>query len=178
MSAYERVKQWNTFARIWHIYDAKWQNPIESAKVISKHLQGQHKPIYHPLNDCGDHVIVMNSRHIALPAYEWKKRAYFHHTGYPGGVSWTLAWQLHEIDPTLVMKKAVRWELPRSLIKFRLMARLHIFPDQEVPEDLLKNVSSQIRQLRPVPRTLASYSDKEVDEFPKINDFPKDYILK
>lgn len=58
------------------------------------------------------------------------------------------------------------------------MARLHIFPDQEVPEDLLKNVSSQIRQLRPVPRTLASYSDKEVDEFPKINDFPKDYILK
>ncbi|XP_026681626.1 39S ribosomal protein L13, mitochondrial-like, partial [Diaphorina citri] len=129
-------------------------------------------------DDCGDHVIVMNSRHIALPGYEWKKRAYFHHTGYPGGVSWTLAWQLHEIDPTLVMKKAVRWELPRSLIKFRLMARLHIFPDQEVPEDLLKNVSSQIRQLRPVPRTLASYSDKEVDEFPKINDFPKDYILK
>lgn len=178
MSAYERVKQWNTFTRVWHIFDAKWQNPIDSAKVISKRLQGLHKPIYHPLNDCGDHVIVFNSRHIALPGYEWKRRAYFHHTGYPGGASWTLAWQLHEINPTLIVQKAVKWEIPRSLVKFRLMARLHIFPDEDVPEELLKNVSSQIRQIRSVPRNLNSYSEQEINEYPKIMDFPKSYVLK
>ena len=33
MSRFERVKQWSTFARTWHIYDAKWQNPFQSAKV-------------------------------------------------------------------------------------------------------------------------------------------------
>lgn len=54
------------------------------------------------LDDSGDHVIVINTAEIALPGEEWKKRAYFHHTGYPGGATWTLAWELHEKDPTMV----------------------------------------------------------------------------
>lgn len=53
-------------------------------------------------DDCGDHVVVINSRDIAMPGIEWEKRVYFHHTGYPGGASWTLAWELHQKDPTLV----------------------------------------------------------------------------
>lgn len=65
---------------------------------------GLHKPIYHPLNDCGDHVVVINTSEIALPGDEWTKRVYFHHTGYPGGASWTLAWELHKKDPTMVWR--------------------------------------------------------------------------
>lgn len=53
-------------------------------------------------DDCGDHVVVINSREVALRGDEWKKRVYFHHTGYPKGASWTLAWQVHEKDPTMV----------------------------------------------------------------------------
>lgn len=53
-------------------------------------------------DDSGDHVVVINSRDIALPGDEWEKRVYFHHTGYAGGATWTLAWQLHEADPTMV----------------------------------------------------------------------------
>lgn len=49
-------------------------------------------------------MIVINSADIALPGDEWKKRVYFHHTGYPGGASWTLAWQLHNKDPVLVIR--------------------------------------------------------------------------
>lgn len=58
------------------------------------------------------------------------------------------------------------------------MERLHIFPDSNVPEKLLQNVSNQIRQLRPVPKRLDHYEEKEVKEFPKIVDYPKDYVLK
>jgi large subunit ribosomal protein L13 len=54
------------------------------------------------LDDCGDHVVVINSKDIALPGDEWRKRVYFHHTGYPGGATWTLAWELHDKDPTMV----------------------------------------------------------------------------
>ena len=43
-----------------------------------------------------------NTADIALPGDEWKKRVYFHHTGYPSGASWTLAWELHSKDPTMV----------------------------------------------------------------------------
>jgi large subunit ribosomal protein L13 len=63
------------------LYDAKWQNPFQSAKKITRVLEGKHKPIYHPMNDCGDHVVVINSRHIALLGREWQFRVYFHHPG-------------------------------------------------------------------------------------------------
>lgn len=56
------------------------------------------------LADCGDHVVVINSQDIALRGDEWVKRVYFHHTGYHGGATWTLAWELHKKDPTLVRK--------------------------------------------------------------------------
>ena len=43
-------QQWATFARMWWLYDARWQCPFQSAPVIIRHLQGLHKPIYHPLS--------------------------------------------------------------------------------------------------------------------------------
>lgn len=33
---------------------------------------------------------------------EWYYRVYFNHTGYPGGATWTKAWELHKKDPTMV----------------------------------------------------------------------------
>lgn len=44
----------------------------------------------------------MNTREIALPGDEWKKRVYFHHAGRPGSDTWTLAWELHSQNPTMV----------------------------------------------------------------------------
>lgn len=43
-------QQWATFARIWHVYDAAWQNPFDSAKLLTKYLMGSNKPIYHPMS--------------------------------------------------------------------------------------------------------------------------------
>lgn len=65
-----------------------------------------------------------------------------------------------------------------SLQRRYTMQRLHIFPDKEVPEHLLKNVSSHIRQIRPVPKRLDHYDPEEVKQFPKIMDYPKDYVLR
>lgn len=53
-------------------------------------------------DDCGDHVVVINSKDIAMRGDQWRKHVYFHHTTYPGGASWTLAWELHNKNPTLV----------------------------------------------------------------------------
>lgn len=37
-----------------------------------------------------------------MPGNEWRLRVYFHHTGYPGGATWTQAWEVHDKDPTMV----------------------------------------------------------------------------
>ncbi|KAG5679052.1 hypothetical protein PVAND_008649 [Polypedilum vanderplanki] len=178
MSSRQRVQQWATFARQWHIFDCKWQNPYESAIAIVKHLKGLHKPIYHPMNDCGDHVICINTKEIALPGNEWTKRAYFHHTGYPGGASWTLAWELHSKDPVMIMKKAIYRRLGNNLQRRYTMQRLHLFPDDNVPKELIENVTSQIRQLRVVPQRIDHIEKDVIDNYPKIMDYPTDYLPK
>lgn len=58
------------------------------------------------------------------------------------------------------------------------MQRLHLFPNAKVPANLLKNVSNQIQQLRPVPQRLDHYPEEKVKEFPRLIDLPKDYIVK
>lgn len=129
-------------------------------------------------DDCGDHVVVINTSEIALPGDEWKKRAYFHHTTYPSGASWTLAWELHSKDPTMIVKKAVYRALKINLQRHNTMQRLHIFKDNNVPKEILENVTNQIRQLRPVPQRLDQIDVNFVKSFPKVMDPPKDYLPK
>ncbi|XP_003707823.1 mitochondrial ribosomal protein L13 isoform X1 [Megachile rotundata] len=178
MSLIRRGQQWGTFARIWHIFDAAWQDPYISAPWIKQHLMGLYKPIYHPLNECGDHVIVINSKHIALRGDEWQKRVYFHHTGYHGGATWTLAWELHSKDPTMIVKKAVYSSMRGNLQRRQTMQRLHIFPDENVPADMLNNVTNQIKQLRLVPVRLHEIEPEEKDKIPRLIKYPDDYQLQ
>lgn len=58
------------------------------------------------------------------------------------------------------------------------MARLHVYPDEDVPEEILGNVSGQIAQVRPVPRKLQEISPEKVENFPKLWDFPQEYVIK
>jgi len=177
MSATKRVQQWLTFTRTWWLYDAKWQDPFDSAKVINKHLWGIHKPIAGGPADCGDHVVVINSKDIAMRGDEWYYRVYFHHTGYPGGATWTKAWELHKKDPTMILWKACYRDLPKENTRRHRMQRLHIFKDQEVPKDMMENVTDQIPQLRRVPKRLKDYNQEEIEKFPKLFDYPKEYVV-
>ncbi|KAK9294739.1 hypothetical protein QLX08_010727 [Tetragonisca angustula] len=178
MSLLRKGQQWGTFACVWHIFDATWQDPFKSAHLIKKYLIGLHKPIYHPLNQCGDHVIVINSKEIALRGDHWQKRVYFHHTGYHGGATWTLAWELHSKDPTMIVKKAIYSAMDGTLQRRFTMQRLHIFPDDNVPKEMLENVSNQIKQLRPVPNRLYEIPQEERDKIPRLIQYPSDYQLK
>ena len=58
------------------------------------------------------------------------------------------------------------------------MQRLHLFKDNQVPKDIIENVSNQIRQTRSVPKRLDHYEPEVTENFPRIIDFPKDYIKK
>ncbi|CAG5081517.1 Similar to mRpL13: 39S ribosomal protein L13 [Cotesia congregata] len=178
MSLIRRAQQWGSMSRIWHIYDAKWQDPYKSAVYLVPFLQGKIKPIYAPLTLVGDHVVVINSKDIALRGDEWKKRVYFHHTTYHSGDTWTLAWELHRKNKTMIFKKAVYHALRGNLQRRHTMERLHIFPDENVPEEIMKNVSNQIRQLRPVPTHLDLIHEEVKEEFPRIMSYPSNYILK
>ena len=58
------------------------------------------------------------------------------------------------------------------------MARLHVFADDKVPDELLDNVTGQIPQIRPVPKRLDEFTPEEIQQFPKLWELPKDYAVK
>ncbi|XP_045157496.1 39S ribosomal protein L13, mitochondrial-like [Mercenaria mercenaria] len=175
--AHHRVVQWNTMARTWWLFDAKYQCPHRSAEKICMYLEGRHKPLYHPLSDVGDHVVVINTRHVAMVEDLWRKLLYEHDTRFAHGKSKTTAWKLHEADPTKIMYKSVYRAGPKNLLRPNLMRRLHLYPDEEVPEDILGNISDVIRQIQVVPKTLDDYPEEQLKTFPKIFDWPKDHVL-
>lgn len=77
-----------------------------------------------------------------------------------------------------IVEKAVYRALPKNLQRRYTMQRLHIFPDEKIPEDILKNISNQIKQLTAVPVQLNQIPQEEIDNFPQLLKYPENYILK
>ncbi|XP_027540270.1 39S ribosomal protein L13, mitochondrial [Neopelma chrysocephalum] len=179
MASYTKAaQQWATFGRAWYLLDAKMQPPGKIAAATVMRLEGRHKPIYHALNDCGDHVVIINTRHIAFSGNKWEQKVYSSHTGYPGGFKQVTATQLHLKDPTAIVKLTVYRMLPKNLLRRTMMQRLHLFPEDVIPEDIQKNLLQEIPQPRAVPKRLDEYTPEEIAAFPRVWTPPKDFRWK
>lgn len=76
------------------------------------------------------------------------------------------------------MHFAVYRSMKGNLQRRYTMQRLHLFPDENIPEEILKNISHQIKQARPVPKRIDEYDQETIDNFPKIMDYPKKYVVE
>lgn len=65
-----------------------------------------------------------------------------------------------------------------NLQRRHTMQRLHLFSDDKVPEEILANVTSQIRTPRTVPQRLDHIDKETLENFPAIMEYPKDYVLR
>ncbi|XP_033022233.1 39S ribosomal protein L13, mitochondrial-like [Lacerta agilis] len=169
------TQQWATFAQAWYLIDAKMQPPGKIAAITAIRLQGKHKPVYHALSDLGDHVVIINTRHIAFSGNKWEQKVYSSHTGYPGGFRQVTAAQLHLRDSTAIVKLATYGMLPKNLLRRTMMQRLHIFADYVIPEEMRKNLVDVLPQPRKVPKRLDEYTQEEIDAFPRLWNPPKDF---
>ncbi|XP_044861583.1 39S ribosomal protein L13, mitochondrial isoform X1 [Mauremys mutica] len=176
MASYTKAaQQWATFARAWYLIDGKMQPPGKLAATSVIRLQGKHKPVYHALSDCGDHVVIINTKHIAFSGNKWEQKVYSSHTGYPGGLKQVTATQLHLKDPTAIVKLAIYRMLPKNLHRRTMMQRLHLFPEDVIPEDIRNNLVEELAQPRRIPKRLDEYTQEEIDAFPMLWTPPKDY---
>lgn len=73
---------------------------------------------------------------------------------------------------------AVYGAMKTNLQRRYTMQRVHLFPDDNIPEDILANISNQLRQDRPVPKSITEYDEETIKNFPKIMDYPEDYVVK
>lgn len=58
------------------------------------------------------------------------------------------------------------------------MQRLHLYAKEKVPDDILSNVSNQLKQDRVVPQRLDHIDEETIKNFPKIMDYPKNYVMR
>lgn len=76
------------------------------------------------------------------------------------------------------MQKAIYNSMKGNLQRRYTMQRLHLFPDANVPAELMLNVTNQLKQDRVVPKRLDHIDEETIKNFPKIMDYPESYVLK
>jgi large subunit ribosomal protein L13 len=128
--------------REWLIVDADGQTLGRLASQIAARLRGKHKPEFSPSVDVGDFIVVVNAEKIRVTGRKMEQKKYYHHSGYPGGLSEiNLAGQL-ERHPTRVLKAAVRGMLPRNRLGRSMLKKLKVYAGPDHPHQ-----AQQPRQL-------------------------------
>ena len=120
-----RTSSANDLKSEWYLIDAKGKVLGRVASRASEILIGKGKPSFSPGQDQGDHVVIVNSKDIAVTGRKEGKE-YFRHSGYPGGVKITTLAKLRLSDPNRIIEEAVSGMLPKNRLRSRMLKRLHI----------------------------------------------------
>ena len=121
----------NTVTKNWVIVDADGQNLGRLASKVAILLRGKHKPNFTPHVDCGDNVIVINSKKIKLSGNKWEQKKYIRYTGYPGGQRSLNALEQFEKNPNSIIEKSVKGMLPKNKLGKQMFKKLKVFSGSE-----------------------------------------------
>jgi len=116
--------------RAWHIVDVKGKTIGNAATEIAVKLMGKQKPNFVRHLDCGDFVVVINSKLVESTGKKETKKMYGKYSGYPGGLKEKALWQIRKENPNEIIRHAVWGMLPTNKLRDRLVTRLYIYPDE------------------------------------------------
>lgn len=128
----------------WLIIDAQDIVLGRLASQVAILLRGKHKPLYTPHVDCGDHIIIINAKHIYLSGNKSNQnngKFYYRHTGFPGGIKETTAGKiLSGNHPDRVLKMAIKRMLSRNKMGSKQLTKLHVYNDCTHPHSAQKPI--------------------------------------
>jgi large subunit ribosomal protein L13 len=117
--------------RKWFLIDADGQTLGRLAVVVADLLRGKSKPNFSPSVDCGDFVVIINTKGIKVTGNKLEEKMYHRHSGYPGGLtSLTLA-EMLERDANKVVFEAVKGMLPKNRLANDMIKKLKLFTGSE-----------------------------------------------
>lgn len=131
--------------RDWHVVDASGQVLGRLASRIASVLTGKDKPEYAPFLDTGDHVIVVNADKVVLTGNKEQDKAYYRHTGYPGGIRESRAGKLRETFPERIIEAAVRGMLPKNRLGRAQYKKLKVYRGSEHPHEAQKPSTLELK---------------------------------
>jgi large subunit ribosomal protein L13 len=134
----------------WILIDAEGLVVGRLASVVALRLRGKHKPMFTPHMDCGDNVIIINAAKAVLTGDKLKKKVYYHHTGYIGGIKERTAGAIMAGKfPERVVEKAIERMLPRGPLGKRQLSNLRVYPGAEHPHDAQQPETLDVGKMNP-----------------------------
>lgn len=119
--------------RTWHLVDAKDKVLGRISVEIAHKLVGKAKPYFARNLDCGDYVVVLNAKYVAVTGKKESEKLYGNYSGFPGGLKQKQLWQVRLEKPTDLIRRAVMGMLPKNKLRDRLITRLYVYPEAEFP---------------------------------------------
>lgn len=119
----------------WFIVDATDKTLGRVASVVATKLMGKKKTYYVPHLDCGDNVIIINAANIKVTGNKLEQKIYYHHSGYPGGISEETLEKRMLRDSAGVLIDAVAGMLPKNKLASVQLKRLKVYPGADHPHD-------------------------------------------
>ena len=95
-----------TFARKTYLLNCHSQNPELLAPLASQYLWGTHKAVFHPHQDTGDNLILINTRHVQMEGNKWEEYE-VEEFAYKLGDQRLVYRDLHLLDPTKVVRTEI-----------------------------------------------------------------------
>lgn len=115
----------------YHLIDAQGEILGRLATRIAKILSGKNEVDFAPNVGGRDWVVVINSDGVRLSGEKAKKKIYWRHSGYPGGIRSLTFAEMMEKDSRKVILKAVKGMLPKNKLSEKAMTRLLVYKDGE-----------------------------------------------
>lgn len=115
----------------WLVIDCTDQIIGRLSTVVSKIIQGKHKPNYAPNLDNGDKVILINTSKIRWTGKKATDKIYRKHTGFQGGLKErSLEWMLSK-NPNTILELSIYKMLPKNRMRDKYITNLYCYAGSE-----------------------------------------------
>lgn len=121
----------NDIKREWHLVDVNGKILGRTATEIAKLLMGKGKPYFAKNLDCGDYVVVINAKDVAVSGKKETDKVYTRYSGYPSGLKRIRLEEMREKKPEEIVHHAVSGMLPKNKLRASMLKRLYIFSSSE-----------------------------------------------
>ena len=122
-----------TIERKWYVVDATGYTLGRLASEVAKILRGKNKPIFTPLIDTFDYVIITNADKIKVTGKKLEQKVYYRHSDYVGGMKETTLKEMLNKKPERVIELAVKGMLPKGPLGREMYKKLFVYagPDHK-----------------------------------------------
>lgn len=126
-----RATKMKDIKRDWHLVDVNEKTLGRISTEIAGLLMGKGKSYFVRNLDCGDYVVVINSKNVKVTGNKEEKKVYYRHSGYPGGFKQETLGELRIRKSDDIIRHAVKGMLPQNRLRDQMLGRLKVFEGTE-----------------------------------------------